>query len=129
MDLISEIRQIVKQEVAALAPVTGKTSDGYHTFDELYAFRMLYNAALFNEWAQQGLYEVHKSRRHHDEEECFGGGWFVVVAILPTGQISNHYKEEHWGLFNIPAVSKAMYPYDGHTAADTIERLKELLQS
>lgn len=25
-------------------------SDGYHTFDELYEFRKMYNAALFNEW-------------------------------------------------------------------------------
>ena len=29
----------------------GKISDGYHTFDELYEFRKVYNAALFNEWA------------------------------------------------------------------------------
>jgi hypothetical protein len=26
-------------------------SDTYHTFNELYEFRKVYNAALFNEWA------------------------------------------------------------------------------
>lgn len=26
----------------------GKVSDGFHTFDELYHYRMLYNAAFFN---------------------------------------------------------------------------------
>ena len=44
----------------------GQVSDGYHTFDELYEFRKLYNAALFNEWAALGLYSVHKSVRHFE---------------------------------------------------------------
>ena len=35
-------------------------SDGYHTFKELYEFRMVYNAALFNEWHKQNKYYVHK---------------------------------------------------------------------
>ena len=77
----------------------GEVSDGYHTFNELYYYRMLYNAAFFNllpkEW-------VHKSKRHHTGEECFGGGWFVVMANLPTGQISNHYELKDWDLFQIP---------------------------
>jgi len=34
-------------------------------------------------------------------EYCFGGGWFLVVAVLPTGQISNHYELKHWDLLNI----------------------------
>lgn len=46
--------------------VTGETSDGYHTFNELYRFRLLYNAALFNLWANLDKGEVHKSWRHHD---------------------------------------------------------------
>lgn len=39
----------------------------------------------------EGKYEVHKSYRHADGELCFGGGWFIVMANLPTGQVSNHY--------------------------------------
>src|SRR5690606_12891515 len=74
------------------APLDAETSDGYHTFAELYHYRMLYNAALFNEWAAAGLYDVHKSVRHSDGSTCFGGRWFVVYAQLPTGQISNHYE-------------------------------------
>ena len=34
-----------------MTEITGETSDGYHTFNGLYRFRLLYNAALFNEWA------------------------------------------------------------------------------
>jgi len=107
--------------------VTGETSDGYHTFNELYAYRLAYNAALFNEWAAQGKYGVHKSKRHSDGELCFGGGWFVVVAQLPTGQITNHYQEDHWPLFDIERRDKAA-EWDGHTPADVAKRLREYLE-
>ena len=118
--------------------ITENTSDGYHTFKELYEIRKAYNVALFNEWGSQtiaekkvggaiiktvGKYLVHKSWKHHDGELCFGGGWFIVVAVLPTGQISNHYKAEDWDLFNIPEVEKAPFPFDGHTTQDVIDRL------
>lgn len=46
----------------------GQISDGFHTFDELYHYRMLYNAAFFN--SLEGKYEVHKSYRHADGELC-----------------------------------------------------------
>lgn len=122
---------------------TGSTSDGLHTFDELYRFRLLYNAALFNEWAisdawtesyrDQPLstdhnFEVHKSTRHNDGELCFGGGWFIVMAQLPTGQISNHYELKDWHLFNIPERDVAA-EWDGHTAADVANRLTSFLES
>ena len=102
-------------------------SDGYHTFNELYEFRKLYNAALFNEWAAKGKYDVHKSLKHYDGEDCFGGGWFIVVAILPTGQITNHYKLKDWNLFKVPEIEKAKYPFDGHTPQDVLKRLSEIL--
>lgn len=117
----------------------GLLSDGYHTFNELYEFRMLYNAVLFNEWASQidsserkpygdqiPKYRVHKSWRHSDGELCFGGGWFIVVAQLPSGQISNHYEAKYWDLFKIPEAEFGA-PYDGHTSKDVVERLKSLL--
>ena len=123
--------------------VTEDTSDGYHTFKELYAFRKAFNAALFNDWAKQQVrnsrwasednqpvnlpkHDVHKSWRHHDGELCFGGGWFIVVAVLPAGQISNHYKAEDWELFKIPFHEKAKYAFDGHTGEDVIKRLLAL---
>lgn len=127
----------------------GSFSDGYHTFDELYEFRKVYNATLFNEWAKQitretafskdamgrttqivvgesTKYDVHKSKKHHDGELCFGGGWFIVVAVLPTGQISNHYKMEDWDLFQVPEAETAKYEFDGHTPTDVLNRLKAL---
>jgi len=111
-------------------------SDGYHTFSELYEFRKVYNAALFNEWGKQrgvgyensnnSKYDVHKSWRHNDGVLCFGGGWFIVVAILPTGQISNHYEAKDWDLFKIPETPTANYAWDGHTSDDVLKRLMAL---
>ena len=124
----------------------GELSDGYHTYDELYDFRKMYNAVLFNEWClnyynyikaenlgtnfgskPKPKYNVHKSWKHNDGELCFGGGWFIVSAMLPTGLISNHYKSEDWDLFKVPEVEKAIYEYDGHTPQDTLTRLSNLI--
>ena len=99
----------------------GDVSDGYHTFNELYEFRKVYNAVLFNAWSDRGLYSVHKSKRHHDGDDCFGGGWFIVQATLPTGQISNHYELKDWDLFNIPEKEKAN-EWDNHTEKDVVDR-------
>lgn len=107
--------------------INGQTSDGYHTFDQLYEFRKLYNAALFNVWAGFYVHEVHKSWRHHDGEECFGGGWFIVMATLPTGQISNHYEAKDWDLFRVPEQERAD-EWDGHDAADVAVRLGEFIR-
>lgn len=120
----------------------GKISDGYHTFDELYDYRMIYNAALFNEWAHTlspmngygnslfrfTKFNIHKSTRHSDGGLCFGGGWFIVMAELPTGQISNHYPMKYWDLFKIPIVERANV-WDGHTPQQAFERLTEFVRS
>lgn len=113
-------------------PLKGDTddvSDGYHTFGELYQFRMLYNAAFANLCEREGMAaECVKSWRHSDGELCFGKeNYFVVVMRLPTGQISNHYKGEYWSLFDIPEVERAP-EYDGHTPQDAAQRLLDWLQ-
>ena len=141
MDRINSTIQSLKEDGQDI----GKISDGYHTFDELYEFRKVYNAALFNEWAKdvkvvgfrdvgvkeypiyEPKYNVHKSLKHNDGELCFGGGWFIVVANLPNGQISNHYPMEDWDLFRVPEKETALYPFDGHTGLDVIERIKNIL--
>lgn len=121
---------------------TDDVSDSWHTFGELYEFRKMYNACLFNEWANVEIiegfrsgklsiipkYNVHKSWKHNDGEWCFGTEkkWFIVSAMLPTGLISNHYKAEDWDLFKVPEVEKALFEYDGHTGMDVLQRLKDL---
>ena len=123
---------------------TGEISDGFHTFDELYHYRLLYNAALFNEWGrhdafwesestahgyEQHFFNVHKSKKHYDGEEPFGGGWFIVMATLPGGfQISNHYELADWDLFKVPTQPRAD-KWDGHTPEDVAKRLEEYIRS
>ena len=107
----------------------GDFSDGYHTFNELYDYRKVYNAAFFNELAKHGLYDVHKSKRHSDGNIPFGDdNWFIVMAELPTGQISNHYEIKDWDLFNIPEKEKAN-TWDGHSTQDVYERLIKYLNN
>jgi hypothetical protein len=159
---IIELGEQAKEMEKEQNKITENTSDGYHTFKELYDFRKAYNVALFNEWGRIvetldpygrrfGMYEelvednhvadkyflnalsskiksmpknyVHKSWKHHDGELCFGGGWFIVCAMLPTGQISNHYPIKDWDLFQIPETEKALFKFDGHTGQDVIDRL------
>lgn len=139
---VDKINQIIRESKADGKDVS-QVSDTFHTFEELYEFRKVYNAALFNEWAQHQQvsetefvhlnvprllpkYDVHKSWRHNDGELCFGGGWFIVVAVLPNGQISNHYEAKDWDLFRIPETPTAKYAWDGHTSEDVLKRLMEL---
>jgi hypothetical protein len=71
-------------------------------------------------------YNVHKSKKHNDGEDCFGGGWFIVMATLPTGQISNHYELKDWDLFQCEEIETAD-KWDGHTAQDVAKRLSDFL--
>lgn len=95
----------------------------------LLRFRLLFNAAAFNEWAKSGLYNVHKSKQHHDGSECYGGEMFLVAAMLPTGLISNHYFLKDWDLFKVPEEDKCVFEYDHHMPLDVIQRLEEFLSS
>ncbi|MFK7947486.1 MAG: hypothetical protein AB8G11_07850 [Saprospiraceae bacterium] len=135
------ILEVQKRIDTTPSDVRGEYSDGYHTFNELYEFRKTLHALLFNEWSknyefnrntdiqnQRPHNNVHKSKKHHDGELCFGGGWFIVVARLPMGQITNHYKMEDWDLFKIPETEKAMFPFDGHTSQDVLERMNDYIK-
>lgn len=94
-----------------------------------YALRMCYHALIVREWASQQQYSVHKSWRHYNGENCFDNpDWFIVVAILPTGQISNHYHRMYWDLFHCPETPTALYPYDDHQASDVFARIVDYLR-
>jgi hypothetical protein len=117
---------IVKLSEIAPGVNPGNVSDGYHTFSELYETRCALTAALLNTLHKSGV-ETCKSWRHSDGKPCFGGGWFVVFANIPTGQISFHYPEKDWDKFNIPERSTG-YEWDGHDTKDVLERLLSFYQ-
>lgn len=107
--------------------------DEYHSMTELYQHRMALTIALFNSWYHGGPtwhnspredIEVLKSKLHHDGT-MFEGGYFIVMALTQEGQISYHYKLEHWDEFDIPEVERAP-EWDGHTSLQVLERLKRI---
>ena len=119
----------------------GDMSDGYHTLNELYRYRMLYNAALIKAirlWHMSSLspdngdafaVQTGKSRRHHDGTEPFGGGWFVVWVTLPDGSVTfNHYPMEYWDLSNADEYDTAP-EWDGSTPEQEADMLETWLRS
>ncbi len=126
--VISKINKSIKDAISYDYINESLISDTYHTFGELYEFRKIYNALLFNEWCKNKTITVYKSKRHSDGELCFGGGWFIVVAILPMGQITNHYELKEWDLFKIPEFDRVCHDYDGHTPQDTLVRMTKYIE-
>ena len=110
--------------VAEVERLRANPADEHHTMDELYDYRMLYNALAANQMPDRAV----KSWRHHDGEKCFGGGWFVVYLSLPTGQVSNHYRAEHWDLFAIPEAERAP-AWDGHTPQVAADRIRAAIRA
>lgn len=96
-------------------------SDGFHSMQELYDYRMVYNAYAARHWYEKGI-PVMKSRNHHDGEPCFGGEYFIVVAELESGQVSNHYPIEYWVIFDIPE-GDTPPEWDGHDSSLALRRM------
>lgn len=114
---------LISKYIIIKPKITGSTSDGYHTFDELYYYRLLYNANLVNTIIYNNSrvsadfrlpINICKSYKHSDGKLCFGGGWFVVVMETPFGQITNHYENKYYDMFCCPSVDVAPL-WDGHT--------------
>lgn len=104
----------------AQEPITGETSDGYHTFNELYHHR----AVLFSVIVANYKERAWKSVRHHDG--TMYDGMFIVGIDTPDGQATYHYDiNPYWDMFNCK-VREFAPEWDGHTPAQAIERIKSL---
>ena len=118
MNELKELKEKVKRQKSVIDNI----SDGWHTFGELYEFRKSLSIALLNtnkaiSW---------KSKQHHDGS-MLNGGYFICGIETPLGQVTNHYKMDSWELFDVKELELAP-EWDGHTAKDSIERLKSLKQ-
>lgn len=101
-------------------PVTGDTSDGFHTFDELYRHR----AVLFSFIVTCFPGASWKSRRHHDG--TMYDGMFIVGIETPWGQATYHYDvDKCWDMFPCQELDRAP-EWDGHTPDQAIERIGKL---
>lgn len=97
----------------------GSTSDGYHTFDELYHHRMILFATICNLTDPKKTW---KSWKHHDG--TMYDDYFIVGVETDKGQYSYHYHKDNWNYFETKEVEFAP-EWDGHTPSD-IDRLLTL---
>lgn len=100
--------------------INGETSDGYHTFNELYHHR----AVLFSVVVAANSGRAWKSKLHHDG--TMYEGMFIVGVDTPQGQATYHYDvEPYWDMFWCKELERAP-EWDGHTPNEAIERIGSL---
>lgn len=114
-ELLEALADLIEPE-----PITGETSDGYHTFNELYDHR----AKLFSVIVAAFPERAWKSRSHHDG--TMYDGMFIVGIETPGGPATYHYDmDPYWDLFGCREVELAP-EWDGHTPAQAIDRIAAL---
>lgn len=115
-DILSDALALLK----AQEPITGETSDGYHTFNELYHHR----AVLFSVIVANYPDRAWKSKKHHDG--TMYDNMFIVGIDTPDGQATYHYDvDPYWDMFACKVLENAP-EWDGHTPAQAIERIGKL---
>jgi hypothetical protein len=114
-EAITVITQYLK--LAKKQKINGETSDGYHTFKELYHHR----AVLFSVVCSQFTDKAWKSKLHYDG--TMFDNMFIVGIDTPNGQATYHYDiDPYWNIFNVRELKKSP-EWDGHTSAEAIERI------
>ena len=116
------IRALNETPTLTQPPVTGDTSDGYHTFNELYHHR----AVLFSVICNGHPDIAWKSKKHHDG--TMYDGMFIVGINTPEGPATYHYDvDPYWGMFRVKELETAP-EWDGHTPDEAIRRISTLTQ-
>ena len=104
-------------------PIIGDTSDGYHTFNELYDHR----AKLFSVIVRCFKDRAWKSKLHHDG--TMYEGMFIVGIETSQGQATYHYDiDPYWNVFDCKELARAP-EWDGHTPEQAISRIASLRPS
>lgn len=103
---------------------TGDVSDGYHTFDELYAHRH----ALFAALCRTLSHRAWRAKAHHDGEAF--EGYFIAGIDLALGgadkTVTYHLPLSDWDLLDAVDTTLDRAPeWDGHTPSDVVDRLRE----
>lgn len=94
------------------------TSDGYHTFDELYYHRMMLFSVICNTYKDKAW----KSLLHDDG--TMYDNYFIVGVSTNEGDYTYHYHIKYWDMFNVTELKQAP-KWDGHKPSD-ITRLLNL---
>jgi len=119
-----EAESLIAADAGLLVPkdnAPGDTSDGYHTFDELYEHRLSLTAVIATIAAIDG--DSWRSKRHHPADGPMFDGYFIVGIDLPGGQVSYHHPLKDWDRFAEVPVLEHAPRWDGHTSDDAQDRL------
>lgn len=128
------IKGTITKKIDDTGTIDENTSDGYHTFKELYEHRH----ALFIKLCREIRLKLCREIRHHDEEgyvwrsklhsdgSAFEG-WFIMGIGLALGeQVSYHLPMSLWGETEFAQTRERAPEFDGHTSADVLERLQRV---
>lgn len=105
---------------------TNQISDGYHTFKQLYDHRIELWIQLCKELQENKiLYHTWRTKKHSDGEEI--EGWFLLGMNIAKGkQITYHLPMDRWNDCDFANEVHMAPEFDGHTADDVLDRLKNL---
>jgi hypothetical protein len=112
------LREALNLAIKTMDGINGETSDGYHTFDELYYHRMILFSVICN---------THKSTSWKSWKHADGtmyDDYFIVGIQTPKGPYTYHYHKDYWDIFKLGILPYAP-PWDGHKPED-ITRLLSL---
>ena len=99
--------------------INGDTSDGYHTFNELYHHRAILFSVICNNHPEIAW----KSMHHSDPNSPMYDGMFIVGIETPQGQATYHYDiDPYWDMFKVKELDRAP-AWDGHTPDEAIRRI------
>lgn len=101
----------------------GDVSDGYHTFNELYAHRI--NLFLLLMMSNKDM--SFKTYKNKEGEEW--KGWFIGGMDTEWGQITYHIPAEYYETLKGIKSKETNHNYDGHDAKMVQHRLTQMLRN
>lgn len=117
----TEINQLIKDTGVD----TNFVSDGYHTFGELYAHRIVLYLALCRVLEDRQIANVWRSKAHSDGNVW--PGWFLLGIYYTAGeQITYHLPDTYWEQTSFATTLEKAPQFDGHRAEDVLNRLTNL---
>lgn len=120
-----KIWKFFEKALLARPEVTGETSDGYHTFNELYEHRAILYIRLCRLLVFEWGFDVWRSKLHSDGSSY--EGWFIMGIFSKKGdQISYHLPIDKWEMTRFAKTLDQAPEFDGHTPSDVLKRLAEL---
>lgn len=108
--------------------LSGSSTDGYHSFDELYHHRTILFASLVNAMKHiDPTYDidptcVFKSKQHYEGDMY--PGYFIAGILTPDGWSTYHQDVKYWNNFHCRVTDKAP-KWDGHTPSQAIARIEK----